>query len=276
MKWLWLIGIIGLSHRIEAQGSIDLGEPLAKIELVQMDLLSLDTRDQIFISRENGDIFLFDPNGTQLNFFSPPRQARLQQLEASWTVNIFSFSTDLQEYRILDRFLNPLIEKTLVGDEIGLPKAATLGNNNVIWVWDESDLRLKSLNYLQNKIIQSQPLNLILEAEDLTILEIREIKNRVFVNIPESGIYIFDNQGNFVQKVPVRTGQRLCIYKERIFWFDEGRLKGYSIQNREELDYGKVPVQSAHSLQIGQEILVIQSTSGIQVFNLPELLKQLR
>lgn len=276
MKWLWWIVIFGLSQPIKAQSIIELGEPIAKIDLSQTDLISLDTRDQIFISRENGDIFLFDPNGKQQNFFSPPRQARLQQLEASWTVNIFSFSADLQEYRILDRFLNPLVEKNLISDEIRLPKAATLGNNNVIWIWDESDLTLKSLNYLQNKIIQSQPLNLILEAENLNVMEIREVKNRVFMNIPGSGIYIFDNQGNFMQKVPVQTGQRLCIYKERIFWFDEGRLKGYSIQNQEELDYGKVPVQSAHSLQIGQEILVIQSTTGIQVFNLPELLKQLR
>jgi len=276
MKWLWLIGILGLSHRIEAQGSIDLGEPIAKIELTQIDLVSLDTRDQIFIGRENGDIFLFDQNGKQLNFFSPSRQARLQQLEASWTVNIFSFSTDLQEYRILDRFLNPLIEKNLVGDEIGLPKAATLGNNNVIWVWDESDLRLKSLNYLQNKIIQSQPLNLILEEEDLNVLEIREIKNRVFINIPKSGIYIFDNQGNFIQKVPVQVYQRLCIYKDRIFWLENGSLRAYSIQGRGESDFGKISVESANSLHIGQEILVIQSRVGIQVFNLPELLKKLK
>jgi hypothetical protein len=276
MKWLWLIGILGLSHRIEAQGSIDLGVPLAKIELSQIDLVSLDTRDQIFISRENGDVLLFTPHGKQLNFFSPPRQARLQQLEASWTVNIFSFSTDLQEYRILDRFLNPLIEKTLVGEEIGLPKAATLGNNNVIWVWDESDLRLKSLNYLQNKIIQSQPLNLILEEEDLNVLEIREIKNRVFMNIPESGVYIFDNQGNFIQKVPVQVHQRLCIFKDRIFWLEKGGLRAYSIQGRGEEDFGKISTESAHSLHIGQEIIVIQSLNGIQVFPLPEGLKKLK
>ncbi len=259
-----------------AQEVVDLGKPLAIITLRQTDLVSLDTRDQIFISRENGDIHLFDRLGKQLNFFSPPRQAQLQQLEASWTVNIFSFTADLQEFRILDRFLNPLVEKSLLIDEITLPKAATLGNNNVIWVWDESDLSLKSLNYLQNKVLNSQPLNLILEAENLSVLEIREVKNRVFMNISYSGIYIFDNQGNLIQRLPIQIKQRLCIYKERIFLLDEGRLKALAIQNREEEDFGKIPIESAHSLQIGQEIIVIQSINGIQVFDLPEVLKQLK
>src|SRR5690606_15247071 len=125
-------------------------------------------------SNTSGDIYLFDRRGKHVNNFSPTRQGRLQQLEASWTVNIFSFSSDLQEYRILDRFLNPIAENSFQLSEITLPRASSLGNNNVIWVWDESDLSIKSLDYLRNTILQDQPLNLILGAEDLRISEVRE------------------------------------------------------------------------------------------------------
>jgi hypothetical protein len=271
--WILLLCIPILAH---SQGRFEGQNPIAILPISQSDLISIDTRDQIFISKKNGDILLFDQTGKQLNLFSPPRQGRLQQLEASWTVNIFSFSEDLQEYRILDRFLNPLSEGNFLLNEITLPKAATLGNNNIIWVWDESDLSLKSFNYLQKQIVQSQPLNLILDPQNLVVREIREFKNRLYLNIPESGIFIFDNQANFIQKLPIRINQRLCIYKDRIFWIDQNNLKSYSIRTQEESDLGKLPIAQASSIQIGQEILIFQTSSDLQIYELPEALKNLK
>ncbi|WP_051287108.1 hypothetical protein [Algoriphagus mannitolivorans] len=246
-----------------------LGTPIFSHPIPNLDLVSLDTKDQIFASNTSGDIYLIDSRGKQLNFFSPSRQGQLSQLEASWTVNIFGFSTDLQEYRILDRFLNPLVEKGLFDTGITLAKAATLGNNNVLWIWDESDLSLKSLNYLQNQIIQTQPLNLILDSPDLTVMEIREFKNRLFMNVPNSGIYIFDNQGNFLQKVDLQLNQRLCFYKENLYWVEGKKLKRYSLTHQEIFEIGDLPSSDYLYLQIGQQILTLVRKDQIEVYPIP-------
>ena len=273
LVWVLLIFIPLLTN---AQEKISWAAPKAILTIGHSDLISLDSRDQIFASSQTGDILLFDQKGNQLNLFSPPRQGKLQQLEAAWTVNIFSFSADLQEYRILDRFLNPLSENTFLLNDITLPKAATLGNNNIIWVWDESDLSLKSLNYLQKQVIQSQPLNLIIDSPTLNVLEIREVKNRLYMNIPDSGIFIFDNQGNFINKLNVKIDQRLTYYKERIFWLEEDLLKSISLRSLEVSEHGEVPLAKAKSIQIGQEILVLQTDSELQIFDLPQELKNLK
>lgn len=274
-KLVWMLFIFSPLYT-KGQENIIWGIPKAILTIGQSDLISLDSRDQIFASSQTGDILLFDQKGNQLNLFSPPRQGKLQQLEAAWTVNIFSFSADLQEYRILDRFLNPLSENTFLLNDITLPKAATLGNNNIIWVWDESDLSLKSLNYLQKQVIQSQPLNLIIDSPTLNVLEIREVKNRLYMNIPDSGIFIFDNQGNFIHKLNVKIDQRLTYYKERIFWLEEDLLKSISLRSLEVSEHGKVPLAKAKSIQIGQEILVFQTDSELQIFDLPQELKNLK
>ncbi len=274
-KLLWIL-LVYMPFFAQGQGLFEEQNPIATLSISQSDLISIDTRDQIFVSKKNGDILLLDQNGNQLNLFSPPRQSRLQQLEASWTVSIFSFSEDLQEYRILDRFLNPLSEGNFLSNEITLPKAATLGNNNVIWVWDESDLSLKSFNYLQKQIIQSQPLNLVLDPQNLTVREIREFKNRLYLNIPDSGIFIFDNQANFIQKLPIRVNQRLCFYKDRIFWIEDTFLKSISLRSFEVTEHGKVPIENATSIQIGQEIIVFQTDTELQVFDFPQELKNLK
>ncbi|SFA98123.1 hypothetical protein [Algoriphagus aquimarinus] len=276
MKSLGLLIYLFLPLVASAQTPPKLGAPLAEISLETLDLISFDTKDQLFASNTSGDIYLYSQEGKQLNLFSPARQGRLNQLEASWTVNIFSFSADLQEYRILDRFLNPLAEKGFSPTEINLAKAATLGNNNVIWVWDESDLNLKSLDYLRNLIIQSQPLNLILASEDLNISEIREFKNRLFINVPTTGIFIFDNQGNLMRKVAVIGINKLCYYKDHLLWLEAGKLMAVSLSTNETLTLAQLDNSEASYLQIGQERLAIVSKDTISLYHLPSWLKTIQ
>lgn len=258
------------------QDIIDFENPQAKISIKNLDLISFDTKDQIFASTTSGDIFLFNSKGDQLNLYSPTRQGRLQQLEAAWTVNIFSFSSDLQEYRILDRFMSLLSENGFFQVDIGLAKAATLGNNNIIWVWDESDLNLKILDFRRNLIIRPQPLNLILKSKNLEVLEIREFKNRLFMNVKNDGVFMFDNQGNFVEKINLKTDQRLCFYNEHLLWIEEKTLMAISLKNQETLEIAKIPNPEFKGVQIGQEKLALVSDDKIIIFPMPERIKQLK
>jgi hypothetical protein len=276
MKSLALLLISLFPLFANAQSVKKLADPITEIQLENLDLISFDTKDQLFASTISGDIYLFSQEGKQLNLFSPSNQGRLNQLEAGWTVNIFSFSTDLQEYKILDRFLNPLAEKGFSLTEINLAKAATLGNNNVIWVWDESDLNLKSMDYLRNQVIQSQPLNLILESEDLNVLEIREFKNRLFMNVPKSGVFIFDNQGNLMRKIAVKDINKLCYYKEHLFWIEGENLMAISLVSDETFTFAQLDNSEESYLQIGQERLAIVSKDKISLYSIPSWLKSLK
>ncbi|GAA0879507.1 hypothetical protein GCM10009119_24750 [Algoriphagus jejuensis] len=265
-----------LTKSLFCQEALDFDASVAEIHLEFLDLVSLDTKDQIYATNTSGDVYLFDPKGKQLNIYSPSRQGRLQQLEAAWTVNIFCFSADLQEYRILDRFLNPIAENSFLLNDITLPQAATLGNNNTIWVWDESDLSIKNLDYPRNLVLQSLPLNMNLDVENLKVTEVREFKNRLFMNVPESGIFIFDNQGNFLRKINLRIDQRMCFYKENLFWVEGAMLKMYSLKSQAIFDMGLLPSKTIQYLQIGQEKIVFVEKDLIKVYSLPEGFKQLK
>ncbi|RAI89255.1 hypothetical protein [Algoriphagus yeomjeoni] len=271
---LLIIGLVPLFA--SAQTDVKLGIPLAEISLQNLDLISFDTKDQLFASTTSGDIYLFSADGKQLNLFSPARQGRLNQLEAAWTVNIFSFSSDLQEYRILDRFLNPLAEKGFFLADINLAKAATLGNNNMVWVWDESDLNLKLLDFRRNQIIQSQPLNLILESNDLSVTEIREFKNRLFMNVPETGVFIFDNQGNLMRKIQIKGINKLCYYNEHLLWIADNKLVAISLTSNETKTLAELESPGGIYLQIGQERLAVVFKDKVILYATPDWLKVLK
>ncbi|MEN2281537.1 hypothetical protein AAGF08_05310 [Algoriphagus sp. SE2] len=254
----------------------NIGVPISEISIENLDLISFDNKDQIFASNTSGDIYQYTTVGKQLNLFSPMRQGRLQQLEAAWTVNIFSFSADLQQYRILDRFMNQLSEQGFSPTEINLAKAATLGNNNMIWVWDESDLSLKTLDYLRNIVTQAQPLNLILNSENLEVLEIREFKNRLFMNVANEGVFIFDNQGNFISKIKIVTDQRMCFYKEHLLWIQNNQVMAFSISTKAILTIAQIPPRDYRYMQVGQETLALIEKDKINIYPLPNWIKSLR
>jgi len=275
MRLFILLGLIVFSYTSFAQENTELEQLVAEISLDDLDQVSIDTKDQIFASRISGDIYQYSSNGKQLNIFSPARQGRLQQLEAAWTVNIFSFSADLQEYRILDRFMNTLAEKGFLNTSISLAKAATLGNNNTIWIWDESDLSIKSLDYRRDQVIQSQSLNMILSGEKLEVLEIREFKNRLFMNVAGSGVYVFDNQANLIEKIPLVVEQQLCFFNEHLLWVENGALMAISIETQEKVLLAKLPYSDIGGIQTGQERLVLTSQDKLYIFPMPERLKSL-
>ncbi len=258
------------------QHLISLGNPIATIELESLDLVSFDNKGQLFATTKSGDIHQFGKDGKSINQYSPVRQGKLDQLEAAWTVTIFGFSSDLQEYRIFDRFLNPIAENRFSSAGIDLAKAATLGNNNVIWAWDESDLSLKQVDYLRNLVIQSQPMNLILNSNDLDVLEIREFKNRLFLNAPGSGVFIFDNQANLIRTLAVKKNQKMCFYNEHLLWIEGEGIQIQSIVSSEVVRSISLPVSHADYLQVSQENLAVISRNRITLFALPEWLKKIR
>ena len=275
MRSLGILLVFIFSYSGNAQNQDILGAPIAEIKVNDLDLISFDTKDQLFASNTSGDIYLFSKQGKQVNLFSPARQGRLDQLEAARTVNVFSFSSDLQEYRVLDRFLNPLAENGFSFSEVTLAKAATLGNNNVVWVWDESDMTLKSLDYLRNILIQSQPLNLITGSETLDVTEIREFKNRLFMNVPASGVFIFDNQGNLMRKIEVKGIKKLCYYKEHLLWLDGTCLKAISLSSNDILVIFELDTEMTDYLQIGQERLALVSGGQVTLYPIPKTLRSL-
>ncbi|SHO62943.1 hypothetical protein [Algoriphagus zhangzhouensis] len=273
MKKLWVIFFL-ISGLLKAQEALT-EDPIATIPFQQLDLISFDTKDQIFASNTKGDIYLYDSKGSQKNYFSPPRQGKLNQLEANWTVNIFSFSYDLQSYQILDRFLNPISDGSLMIPDINLAKAATLGNNNVVWIWDESDFSLKRMDFLRKIILDSQPLNLILDIGILDVKEIREFKNMLFMNVPQTGVFIFDNQGNLIKKLEQQGIERLCFWKEYLLWIENETIWSVSIENGEKSPLMESPIPEATGIQIGQENIAIYGQDKIYLYQLPEKIKTL-
>ncbi len=243
----------------------DWGIPV-EINFPRLDLLSLDNQGFIFISDLEGNLYQYNKVGARVNNFSPHRQGALTQLEAAWTVNIFTFSADLQEYRILDRFINPVAENRIPLQLITLAKVATLGNNNIIWVFDEADLSLKQFDYRQNRITQNQPLNLVLAQSSLDIVDIREYQNMVFLNIEEEGVYVLDNQGNFLQQLPIKLNQKISFWKNELSYLEGDDLVLLNLKNKNKTTFSIPKNIQAKNVVIDGNSVILYNQDKVWIF----------
>jgi hypothetical protein len=96
------------------------------------------------------------------------------------------------------------------------------------------------------------------------------------MNVANEGIFIFDNQGNFLRKIKIITDQRLCFYKEHLLWIQDNYVMAFSISTQAILKIAQIPSIDYHYMQVGQETLALVEKDKINVYPLPNWIKTLR
>lgn len=198
--------------------------------------VSQDRYYNFYVADERGNLFKYDSLGNELLRYSPQRKADITLIEAWRTVNIFLFYRELQEYTLLDRFLtnsngNFKFVNEVENNEksIGFARLATLSSDNNLWVFDDEDFSLKKYDTKINRTILNTSLDLILDAQYYDLNFIREYQNLVFINDKNSGILVFDNLGNYKNKLPFKGLNYFNFLDNSIYFIQNGKLVLYDL-----------------------------------------------
>lgn len=264
MKKAFLIIFISLLSPVLWAQQIE-WELIAEIPVKGADQVSLDNRGQIYYTTFDGGLYQLSSTGLQINHYSPSRQARITQLEAAWTVNVFTFSKDLQRFELFDRFLNPIMSRDLNDFDIGLARAGTLGNNNSVWVFDESNLSLKRVDYRRQSIVQSQPLNLVLEEQEWEVLDLKETKNILFMRVP-GRVVLFDNQGNFLKRLTVPGENNLSITGDNLYNMENENIVEYNWNTGMKTAFNLPSVYNNYFVKTSADLIVFYNQSSILIY----------
>ncbi|WP_146948485.1 hypothetical protein [Cyclobacterium qasimii] len=236
-----------------------------------IDKVSTDGKGNVYITDKQGYLFQFNAKGESINQLATSLSAPVTHLDAFKTVNIFLFSASLQRFEILDRFLNPIINKSI--DETGVlgwVSQASLGNNNSLWVYDESDLNLKKINLSNNELLQAQAINTIIQKNDLEIILLIERYNLLFLQVAGEGIYIFDNQANFLEKIPLLTDYSALIDGDFIYSIEKDQLVQTNYLTKVSKTIALPMAKSPDRLALSYQQLILANEKGVVVFERPK------
>ncbi|WP_192823512.1 hypothetical protein [Rufibacter sp. LB8] len=200
-----------------------------------MNLLSIDRFDRLYLSDARQNVLQLDTLGRFTNTFSPPVQGRVAMAEAWSPAKISIFYDDRQRVQLLDRFLTPLGIADLRDYTDGTIKAAALAADDRLWLFDESTFRLLKIDTRYTRIVHETPLELILERQQRDITYLREYQSKVYLVDRLSGVYIFDNMGNFQRRLPLPNISFIGFLGDELYYLSGTQLHFqhlYSFQTR--------------------------------------------
>ncbi|MBX9852287.1 MAG: hypothetical protein K2X86_11100 [Cytophagaceae bacterium] len=193
--------------------------------------VSIDPYNNIFVADDKGNLFKFDSLGNETHRYSPSRKADITLVEAWRAMNIFIFSRELQEYNILDRFLTTSTPNFKFKDEtedeeknIGFARLATIASDNNLWVFDDENFSIKKYNTRLNEVMIHSPLDLILDAQSYDLTHMREYQNLLFISDRNSGVLVFDNLGNYKNKIDFKNIDNFNFLGDQIYFIADGKL----------------------------------------------------
>ncbi|WP_143156016.1 hypothetical protein [Cyclobacterium lianum] len=246
-------------------------EAVWQIRETGIDKIDVDRRGNIFFTTTSGNLKQYSASGDSINYYALPFSSGISRLDAHWTVSIFLFYESQQRFEILDRFLSPLSSQEMADLGLsGFVGHAAPGNNHGIWLYDETDLSLKKINYTDKRLIQEQILNRLIPESSLQITHMVERKNTLFIQVAAEGVYIFDNQANFIKHLALDTDYPVFVENDNIFFLQENKLHRKNFLTGGSL-HVELPDKYQYSgLALTGETVVMVHEQGLLAFPRPE------
>jgi len=209
-----------------------------------MALVSLQVENEItaYSKNRSGDIFLAFKGGAITKYsssldsiisFSPTKIGDITLLEAGHGFQIFAFYNDFQEYAILDRFLTRDTRYSLSRTAANYVDNCTFSRDQNLWAFEENQMRLVKINLSVREIEIEVPLEFVIDSQDHEISFIKEYQNLVFLVDKLSGIYIFDNLGNYLRKIDAEGVTQCSFNKDILYFVEKDQLHMLSLYKKE-------------------------------------------
>ncbi len=216
-----LVCIICLSQIMAQTYQLDL---LRKVTMAEPQMVSTDIYNHIYIADEQGNVTQYNAQGDSLLRYAPPQPARIHILEAWKGLKILLFYKDLQSYTWLNRFLVATQNKVLQNEQIGFTRLLSYAADGNLWLFDDQDFSLKKFQDNQNKVLLTTPCDLLFSPRNYQLTFLREYQNQVFLIDKNSGIFIFDNFGNFKKKLDIRNVNFVTFLGDYVTYIQENVL----------------------------------------------------
>lgn len=235
----------------------------------QPGAVSIDRLNHVYVTDAKNNLLKFAKDGRLLYTFSPPQSGRASLVEAWNMLKVFLFYDAQGEVVLLDRFLNPLSSFNLNEYIEGMIRLATLAADNRFWVLDESNLSLLKIDVQRGDAVIQAPLNQILSRDRYDLRFLREYQNTVYLVDHNSGIYLFDNMGNYEKKLPFAGLSYIGFRGNELYYLAGQKIHFFDLYTFQEL---AVPVPEGKIYQrvlVGENYVYLFSGEGMDIYSLP-------
>jgi len=232
---------------------------------------SLDRRGTLYLADQDNNLRQLARDGQPLNTYSPTQPGHVAVIEA-WNQNsLLAFYDDRQQVLLLDRFLAPLSEIRLADYIDGTVRTATLAPDGLLWLLDESALTLREFDPQALRVVQNTPLDLIIGRSRPDFRFLRQYQNNVYLVDHTSGIFVFDNLGNYRKKLPFPGLDFITFRGDELAYLSEGQLHFFHLYNltdrTQPLPVG-LDATTVRQVLLGDQLAYFITAKGVSIYQL--------
>ena len=254
----FLTAFSGQAQTIALRQHLDISQPAA---------MSIDRLDNIYLTDKKNNVHQFHATGRLVNTYSPPRTGHIGNIEAWNAMKVMLFYDDQQQITLLDRFLNNIATIRLRDiTNNALVKVATTTADEKIWLFNESDFSLLKYDPNTSEITSTTELNLTFDRKKTDIRYIREYQNMVYLVDKTTGIYVFDNLGNYKKTLPFAELSYIGFKGDELYFLSGGKLHFFNLYSFAERTYDVPPVPLYRQVLVGQELVYLLSENGLDLY----------
>ena len=232
---------------------------------IESDFFTTDNQSNVYAVKAN-ELSKFDKKGKLLYKYSNKNFGNITFVDASNMLRILIFYKDFLQVIFLDNTLSANGE-IISFDKIGFQQVLLVcsSHNSSMWIYDQQNFSLIRLDKNLEKIQQTNNLNTLLN-DTLQPISILEYDNRVFLNNPQTGIFIFDIYGTYYKTVPVKNTSQFQPIGEWIYYLIDKKIKAYNIKTTEEKEF-EMPMTDFKNFRLEMDVLMLQSDKSISLFS---------
>ncbi|MCX6182540.1 MAG: hypothetical protein NT150_11505 [Bacteroidetes bacterium] len=201
-----------------------------------------------------------------LNFtYSLKRSGSITHIDAGDPMKVLVFYKDLSLISFLDNFLAEAGSIQLM--DFGLDQAEVVckSMNNGIWVYDVKQDKLVKINSSSKVDVEILNIQRII-GESFSPTQMLERNNGLYLNDPEKGIFVFDNYGAFIRKIPEANISKFNVIENFITF---RRNNDIFTLNKETLELFKIYSDSTMTdFSITEKKLYILNADSLHIYKL--------
>lgn len=174
------------------------------------------------------------PTGKQFNRYSNLKLGNITTVDATNPLKLLLYYRDFQQIVFLDDQLTansePISLEALGHEQTDLVCAS---NNNSFWIYDKQNNELTRFNESSKKIVSTGNLKQVLKTE-MNPNFMREYNGYLYLNCPETGIYVFDMFGAFSKIISLKKLKDFTVNEDIIYYKKDSALCSYNFKLFEE------------------------------------------
>jgi hypothetical protein len=208
-------------------------QPKRLVITTKLNYFSTDNIGNVYTVKED-ELIKYLANGKLFARYSNLKLGSITTVDATNPLKLLLYYRDFQQIVFLDNQLTansePISLETLGYEQTDLVCA---GANNSFWIYNKQNNELLRFDETSKKIASTGNLKQILQA-DLKPNFMREHNGYLFLNSPETGIYVFDIFGTFSKIISLKNLKQFEVNEDIIYYQKDSLYCSYNYKLFEE------------------------------------------